>query len=62
MLVTAAGGATGHMGAQLAKLAGCRVVVTCGSDRKAQRLRTLGLHRVINYKEEVRSVKIPLLY
>lgn len=52
-MVTAAGGATGHMGAQIALLAGCKVVATCGSDAKAQRLRALGIHRVINYKEEV---------
>ena len=55
MLVTAAGGATGHMGAQLAMLAGCRVVATCGSQRKADQLRDLGIHRVINYREEVSS-------
>ncbi len=53
VLVTAAGGATGHMGAQLALLAGCTVVATCGSNKKAQRLRALGIHRVINYREEV---------
>ena len=53
VLVTAAAGATGHMGAQLALLAGCTVVATCGSGRKAERLRALGIHRVINYKEEV---------
>ena len=54
VLVTAAGGATGHIGAQLALLAGCHVVATCGSACKAERLRSLGIHRVINYKEEVR--------
>ena len=43
------------MGAQLAMLAGCRVVATCGSQRKAERLRGLGIHRVINYREEVSS-------
>ena len=53
VLVTAAAGATGHMGAQLALLAGCTVVATCGSGRKAERLRALGIHRVIDYKEEV---------
>lgn len=61
MLVTAAAGATGHMGAQLALLAGCTVVVTCGSARKAERLRALGMHRVINYREEVASRKHVLL-
>lgn len=44
------------MGAQLALLAGCHVVATCGSARKAERLRSLGIHRVINYEEEVLSV------
>lgn len=52
-LVTAAGGATGHMGVQLALLAGCHVVAVCGSEAKAKRLRDLGVHRVINYREEV---------
>ena len=38
---------------QLALLAGCHVVATCGSPAKAERLKGLGAHRVINYKEEV---------
>ena len=54
-LVTAAGGATGHMGVQLALLAGCHVVAVCGSAAKAQRLRELGVHRIINYREGVRD-------
>ena len=41
---------------QLALLAGCHVVATCGSAIKAERLRSLGVHRVINYKEEVPAV------
>ena len=61
VLVTAAAGATGHMGAQLALLAGCTVVATCGSNQKADRLRALGMHRVINYREEVVSGKHMLL-
>jgi hypothetical protein len=60
VLVTAAGGATGHMGAQLALLAGCHVVATCGSARKAERLRALGIHRVINHSEEVLSNHLDL--
>ncbi|CAL8460543.1 g72 [Coccomyxa elongata] len=51
-LVTAAGGATGHMGVQLALLAGCHVVAVCGSAAKAERLRDLGASRIINYREE----------
>lgn len=54
-MVTAAGGATGHMGVQLALLAGCHVVAVCGSAAKAQRLRDLGASRIINYQEEVRD-------
>lgn len=59
VLVTAAAGATGHMGVQLALLAGCHVVAVCGSAAKAQRLRDLGVHRVINYREEVQSWSFP---
>ncbi|KAK9842071.1 hypothetical protein WJX81_007136 [Elliptochloris bilobata] len=56
-LVTAAAGGTGHFGVQLALLAGCRVVATAGGEAKAQRLRDLGVHRVIDYKrEDVRGV------
>lgn len=54
MLVTAAAGGTGHFGVQIAKLKGCMVVATCGSNAKAQLLKDLGADRVINYHEEVR--------
>ena len=56
-LITAAGGATGHIGVQLALLAGCHVVATCGGEAKQRRLQALGVHRVINYKEEVPAGK-----
>ena len=52
VLVTAAGGATGSFAVQLAKLCGCRVVATCGSEKKASRLEALGLERVINHSKE----------
>jgi prostaglandin reductase 3 len=52
VLVTAAAGATGSFAVQLAQAAGCRVIATCGSEKKADRLRALGLHRVINYTRE----------
>lgn len=54
VLVTAAGGATGCFAVQLAKLAGCRVVATCGGQRKAERLAALGLHRIIDHTQEAR--------
>ena len=56
--ITAAAGGTGHFGTQLALLAGCRVVAIAGGEGKAQRLRALGVHRVINYKREARPIDI----
>lgn len=53
LLVTATAGATGHFAAQLGRLEGCRVVATCGGPEKADRLRALGLDRVIDYTQEV---------
>jgi len=53
VLITAAGGATGHFAAQLAQHERCRVVATCGGEKKAERLRALGLHRVIDHTREV---------
>jgi NADPH:quinone reductase-like Zn-dependent oxidoreductase len=50
VLVTAAAGGTGQFAVQLAKLAGCRVVATCGGDEKAALLQGLGADRVINYR------------
>lgn len=37
---------------QLAKLAGNKVVATCGGSDKAMLLKKLGVDRVINYREE----------
>lgn len=53
VLITAAAGATGHFGVQLAKLAGCHVIATVGSAEKAGIVQELGADRVINYHEEV---------
>lgn len=50
VLVTAAAGGTGQFAVQLAKLAGCHVVATCGGPAKARLLRQLGADRVIDYK------------
>jgi NADPH-dependent curcumin reductase CurA len=50
VLVTAAAGGTGQFAVQLAKLAGCHVVATCGGADKAALLQGLGADRVINYR------------
>ena len=54
VLVTAAAGGTGHVAAQLAGLAGCRVFATCGGAEKAAVLRDLlgPQARVIDYLAE----------
>ncbi|KAK1439921.1 hypothetical protein QVD17_05746 [Tagetes erecta] len=52
VLVTAAAGGTGQFAVQLAKLAGNKVVATCGGKDKAILLKDLGVDRVIDYKEE----------
>lgn len=52
VLVTAAAGGTGHIAVQLAKLAGNQVIGTCGSEAKAELLKTLGCDRIINYRTE----------
>ena len=51
-MVTAAAGGTGQFAVQLAKLAGCHVIATCGGPGKAEMLRQLGLDRVIDYTKE----------
>lgn len=52
VLVTAAAGGTGSFAVQLAKLMGCHVIGTCGSDSKVELLQTLGCDRPINYHVE----------
>ncbi|XP_077213212.1 ARP protein (REF) [Tasmannia lanceolata] len=52
VLVTAAAGGTGQFAVQLAKLAGNKVVATCGGEEKAALLKSLGVDRVIDYKSE----------
>lgn len=57
VLVTAAGGGTGQFFVQLAKLAGCHVVATCGNAEKQSLLQRLGADRIINYTtEDVKQV------
>ncbi|PKA55458.1 (+)-pulegone reductase [Apostasia shenzhenica] len=52
VLVTAAAGGTGQFAVQLAKLAGNEVITTCGGERKAALLRSLGADRVVDYRVE----------
>ncbi|CAA0807542.1 ARP protein (REF [Striga hermonthica] len=52
VLVTAAAGGTGQFAVQLAKLAGNKVIATCGGKDKAKLLEDLGVDRVIDYKSE----------
>jgi len=50
VVVSGAAGAVGLIVGQLAKLKGCRVVGTAGSDEKVAHLKTLGFDEAINYK------------
>ena len=52
VMITAAGGGTGHIAVQLAKLSGNHVIGTCGSEAKMQLLQELGCDRIINYRLE----------
>ena len=52
VVVSAAAGAVGSVVGQLAKLAGCRVVGTAGSDRKVEWIESIGFDVGINYKDE----------
>jgi NADPH-dependent curcumin reductase CurA len=50
--ISAAAGGLGHLLVQLALLRGCTVIAVCGGGRKAEMLRELGVHRVIDYRTE----------
>jgi NADPH:quinone reductase len=52
VLVSAGGGGVGVAAIQLARIAGARVMTTVGSMEKAERVRALGAHAAINYKEQ----------
>jgi len=52
VLITAAAGGAGHFAVQFAKLAGCEVFGTCGSDEKARVLKRLGCDHIINYRSQ----------
>lgn len=51
VFVSTAAGAVGSVAAQIAKIKGCYVIGSTGSDEKAAWLRELGLDAVINYKK-----------
>lgn len=50
LLMSAAAGAVGSIGGQIAKQMGCRVVGIAGSDEKCEWLKTIGFDDTINYK------------
>lgn len=52
VFVSTAAGSVGSLASQIAKLKGCSVVGSTGSDDKVAWLKTLGLDAVINYKRE----------
>lgn len=52
VVVSAAAGAVGSVVGQIAKLSGCRVVGTAGSDEKVEWIESIGFDEGINYKEE----------
>ena len=52
VVISGAAGATGSVAGQIAKIKGCRVFGTAGSDEKCDWLRSLGFDGVINYKTQ----------
>ncbi|ALR18240.1 NADP-dependent oxidoreductase [Vibrio natriegens] len=51
VFVSAASGAVGSVVCQIAKLHGCRVIGSVGSDDKAEMVKAMGADAVINYKK-----------
>ncbi|RYE52121.1 MAG: NADP-dependent oxidoreductase, partial [Rhizobiaceae bacterium] len=52
VFVSTAAGSVGSIVAQIAKIKGCYVIGSTGSDDKAEWLKSLGIDVVINYKKE----------
>jgi NADPH:quinone reductase-like Zn-dependent oxidoreductase len=52
VLVHAAGSGVGSIGIQIAKLLGCRVIATAGSDEKLAKAKELGADELINYTRD----------
>lgn len=51
VFVSGAAGAVGSAVCQIAKLRGCKVVASAGSDEKLEWLKTVGVDAVVNYKK-----------
>ena len=51
VFVSGAAGAVGSVVAQIAKLKGCTVVASAGSDEKCEWLRSRGIDHVVNYRQ-----------
>jgi len=58
VLILGAGAGVGTAAIQIAKMAGCRVFVTAGSDEKLERARALGADVLINYTRDEFDRKI----
>src|SRR5437016_3352654 len=52
VLILGAGAGVGTAAIQIAKLVGCRVIVTASSDEKLEKAKALGADILINYKKE----------
>ena len=52
VFVSCAAGAVGSMAGQMARIAGCRVIGSAGSEEKLAWLRELGFDAVFNYREQ----------
>jgi hypothetical protein len=50
VFVSGAAGAVGSVVAQIARIKGCTVVASAGTDEKCEWLRSVGVHHAINYK------------
>lgn len=62
ILVLGASGGVGVACVQLARLAGAEVIACAGSEAKLQRLRALGAHHVVNYREQDFLEAVKALY
>jgi NADPH-dependent curcumin reductase CurA len=50
VFVSGAAGAVGSLVCQIAKIRGCTVIASCGSDEKGEWLKSVGVDHVVNYK------------
>lgn len=51
VLITGAAGAVGSVAGQIARIAGCRVVGVAGGPEKVARLKELGFHEALDYRQ-----------